>query len=58
MRSAPHPLQCGHELGVFWSDPEVREVQARDVYLLLEAAAYKDLEERLEKLKYRAIDNC
>lgn len=47
-----------HELGVFWSDPEVREVQARDVYLLLEAAAYKDLEERLEKLKYRAIDNC
>lgn len=42
----------------FWSDPEVKEVQVRDVYLLLEAAAYRDLGERLEKLKYRAIDNC
>lgn len=38
-------------LRAFWSDIQIREVRVRDVHLLLEAAAYCDLEKKLQMLK-------
>lgn len=37
-------------LGTFWENTQIQRVEVRDVHLLLEAAAYQDLENKLTPL--------
>lgn len=40
-------------LGTFWENTQTQRVEVRDVHLLLEAAAYQDLENKLMSLSVR-----
>lgn len=41
-------------LGAFWSNTQVQPARVKDVHLLLEAAAYCDLEKKLKELKVKS----
>lgn len=39
-----------YNLAVFWENEQIQQMKMRDVYLLFEAAAYRDLEKKLKSL--------